>query len=98
MEILLTVAIVLTALAIIVQAVVLVSIYLMSRRLATKADVLMTESQRFMAPLETITGNLKTVSNDLAESGKIAREQAVNVQQFVGETQQNIRQQILDVR
>jgi len=98
MEILLTVAIVLTALAIIVQAGVLVSMYLMSRRLANKADVLMTESQRLMAPMETITSNLKTVSNDLAESGKIAREQVVHVQQFVAETQQNIREQLLEVR
>jgi hypothetical protein len=98
MQILLTVAVILIALAIIVQAGVLVSMYLMSRKLANKADVLMTASQRLMPPLETITANLKTVSDDLAGSGKIAREQVVNVQQFVAEAQQNIRQQILEVR
>src|SRR5262245_13683153 len=98
MQVLLTVAVILIALAIIVQAGVLVSMYLMSRKLANKADVLMTASQRLMPPLETITNNLKTTSDHLAESGKIAREQVMNVQQFVTESQQNIRQQILDVR
>src|SRR5205085_10587833 len=38
------------------------------------------------------------VSNDLAESGKIAREQMLHVQQFVAETQQNIREQIAEIR
>jgi hypothetical protein len=98
MQILLTVAVILIALAIIVQAGVLVSMYLMSRKLANKADVLMTASQRLMPPLETITNNLKTTSDHLAESGKIAREQVMNTQQFVTESQNNIRQQILEVR
>jgi hypothetical protein len=98
MESLLTVAVILTALAIIVQAGVLVAMYLMSRRLANKADVLMTASQQLMPPLETITNNLKTVSNDLAESGKIAREQTLHVQRLVTETHQSIRDQIVEVR
>ena len=58
----------------------------------------MTESQKLMAPLETITNNLKTVSTDLAESGKLARDEMVHVQQFLGETQQNIREQIVEIR
>src|SRR5215831_3745340 len=98
MQILLTVAVIVIALAIIVQAGVLVSMYLMSRKLADKADVLMTASQRLMPPLETITNNLKTTSDHLAESGKIAREQVVSAQQFANETQHSIRQQILEVR
>ena len=98
METLLTVAIILTTLAIMVQAGILVSMYLMSRRLTDKADILMTESQKLMAPLETITNNLKTVSTDLAESGKLARDEMVHVQQFLGETQQNIREQIVEIR
>jgi hypothetical protein len=98
MQILLTVAVILIALAIIVQAGVLVGMYLMSRKLAKKADVLMTASQRLMPPLETITNNLKATSIHLAESGKMAREQVTSVQQFVNESQHNIRQQILEVR
>jgi hypothetical protein len=98
MQILLTVAVILIALAIIVQAGVLVSMYLMSRKLANKADVLMTAGQRLMPPLETITNNLKTTSDHLADSGKIAREQVMNVQQFVTESQHNIQQQIREVR
>ena len=98
MQTLLTVAVIVIALAIIVQAGVLVSMYLMSRKLANKADVLMTAGQRLMPPLETITNNLKATSDHLAETGKIAREQVVNAQQFANETQHNIRQQILEVR
>ena len=98
METLLVVAVILTALAIIVQAAVLVSMYLMSRRLSNKADVLMTAGQRLMPHVETITNNLKSASNDLAESGKIAREQPLHVQRLVTETHQSIRDQIVEVR
>ena len=98
METLLVVAVILTALAIIVQAGALISMYLMSRRLSNKADVLMTAGQRLMPHFETITNNLKSVSNDLAETGKIAREQPLHVQRLVTETHQNIRDQIVEVR
>jgi len=98
METLLMVAVVLTALAIIVQAGVLIGMYLMSRRLTTKAETLMNESQRLMAPLETITSNLKTVSNDLTDTSKMAREQMLHVQSLVTETHQNIHSQIAEVR
>jgi hypothetical protein len=51
-----------------------------------------------MAPLETITGNLKTVSDDLTVTGKMAREQMIHAQGFMNETQQNIRSQIVELR
>jgi hypothetical protein len=70
METLLTVAVILITLAIIIQAGVLISMYLMSRRVTSKVDLLMTETQRLMVPVESITHNLKTVSDDLAETGK----------------------------
>jgi hypothetical protein len=66
METLLTVAVILTTLAIIVQAGVLVSMYLLSRRLTDKADLLMNDSRQ-------ITSNLKVVANDMVETGKTAR-------------------------
>ena len=66
METLLIVAVVLTTLAIIVQAAVLVSMYLLSRRLTNKADLLMDDTQ-------SITSNLKTASNQVAETSKSAR-------------------------
>ena len=66
METLLIVAVILTTLAIIVQAAVLVSMYLLSRRLTNKADLLMDDTQ-------SITSNLKTASNQVAETSRSAR-------------------------
>jgi selenocysteine lyase/cysteine desulfurase len=97
MNTLLMVAVVLIALAVIAQAGVLIAMYLMSRRLATKAETLMNDGQRLMVPLESITSNLKAVSEDLTETGKIARAQAVHLQEFVSESQANIRRQISEV-
>jgi len=97
MNTLLMVAVVLIALAVIAQAGVLIAMYLMSRRLATKAEALMNDGQRLMVPLETITHNLKGVSEDLSETGKIARAQATHLQEIVSEAHANIRQQISEV-
>ena len=66
--------------------------------MTVKAETLIDESQRLMGPLESITSNLKTVSNDLTESGKIAREQLVQVQDAVNETRDVIRGQLAEVR
>jgi hypothetical protein len=98
MEVLLTVAVILTTLAIIVQAGVLVSMYLMSRRLSDKAEVLMNESRRLIGPLESITSNLKTVAEDMTETGKLARAQVLHIQSMMNETHESIRSQIADVR
>ena len=98
METLLVVAVVLTALAIIVQAGVLVGMYLLSRRLTDKAELLMNESRRLIAPLESITANLKAAAEDMAETGKVAHAQMLQIQQILNETQENIRGQIAEVR
>src|ERR1051326_8027859 len=98
MQTLLIAAIALITLAIIVQAGVLVSMYLLSRRLTDKAEVLMNESRRLMAPLESITSNLNSVANDLAETGRIAHAEILQVQEMIRETQESIRSQILEVR
>src|SRR5215510_10629366 len=98
MQTLLLISVVLTGLAIITQAGVLVAMYLMSRRVASKAETLMADAQRLMTPLESITSDLKTVSNDLAETGKMARQQVLNVQDMVNETRDNIRGQMFEVR
>jgi ATP-dependent Clp protease ATP-binding subunit ClpA len=98
METLLMVAVVLITLAVIAQAGVLVAMYLMSRRLADKAETLMDDSRKVMAPMESVTNNLKTVADDLAQTGQIAREQVLHVQEMVTETQQNIRGQVSEVR
>ena len=98
METLLIVAVVVITLAIVAQAGVLLAMYLLSRRVTSKVEVLMDDSQRLMAPLESITSNLKAVSNDLAQTGEIARAQILHIQDLVIETRENIRMQLGDVR
>jgi len=98
METLLMVAVVLIALAIVTQAGVLVAMYLMSRRISTKAETLMADTKKLIVPLESITSNLKILSDDLAETGKIARQQVLHVQEIVREAQDSIRGQIFEVR
>jgi len=98
METLLMVAVVLIALAIVTQAGVLIAMYLMSRRISTKAETLMADTKKLIVPLESITSNLKIISDDLAETGKIARQQVLHVQEIVREAQDSIRGQIFEVR
>lgn len=97
METLLMVAVILIALAVVAQAGVLIAMYLMSRRLSGKVELLLNDGQRLMPHFESITSNLKTVSEDLTETGKIARNQATHVQKIVADTHANIRDQISEV-
>ena len=98
METLLMVAVVVTALAVITQAGILIGMYLMSRRLTTKAEALMDDSRKLLKPMELITNNLRIVSEDLTEAGKIAHNQALEVQTLVVEAQTTVRREIEDVR
>jgi hypothetical protein len=98
METLLQVAVVLITVGVIAQAAVLIAMYVMSKRITGKAEALMNDSRRLMAPLESATSNLKTVSDDLTQTGRIVREQAQHVQEMVSETQASIRQDMTDVR
>lgn len=78
METLLIVAIVVIALAIVAQAGVLIAMYLMSRKLSGKAETLMSDGKHVMAPLETVSCNLKTISDDMTVTGKIARQRVLS--------------------
>jgi len=92
------VAVVLITLAVIAQAGVLLAMYLLSRRVTGKVETLMDQSQKLITPLESITSNLKSVSDDLAETGQIARRQMMQIQSLVGDTREEIRLQFLHVR
>jgi methyl-accepting chemotaxis protein len=98
METLLVVAIIATAVAIIVQAGVLLAIYLMSRKVAGRVDGLIGQSQRLAAPLETVTHNLKAASTDLVEMGKIGREQLSHIEQMVADTREALNRLLADAR
>ena len=91
MQTLLTIAVIVTALAIITQAGLLLAMYILSRRLTGKADLIMDESRRVITPLQSVTDNLKNASNHAAESGKVAHAQMLHIQDMVNETHENIR-------
>src|SRR2546428_13070142 len=90
METVLMVAVVVITLAVIAQAGVLLAMYMLSRRLTGKVEVLMNESQKLITPLESITSNLKAVSDDLAETGQIARRQRLQIQNLTRDTREEI--------
>jgi hypothetical protein len=98
MQTLLIVAVVVIALAVITQAGALLAMYLLSRRVTKKVEVLMAESHKVMTPLESVTSNLKAVTNDLAKTGELAREQVVQIQKMITETHTTIRGHLTDVR
>jgi hypothetical protein len=98
MDTLLMVAVVLITLAVIAQAGVLLAMYLMSRRITGKVEVLMDESQKLIAPLESVTRNLKSISEDLTETGQIARRQVLNIQATIGETRDRFMATVEEAR
>jgi ElaB/YqjD/DUF883 family membrane-anchored ribosome-binding protein len=98
MDTLLMIAVIVIALAIVVQAGVLVSMYLMSRRVTNNVEGLMAESRRLMAPLESVTSNLKTVSEDLTEVSKTARSQVQRIEGLVNEARETLYLQMTNVK
>ena len=98
MKTLLILAVVVIALAIIVQAGVLTAMYLMSRRIGMKVEGLIAETQKVTAPLETASGNLKSLSEDLSQAGKAAREQIQHIQKLVMETRETVFVNATDVK
>jgi hypothetical protein len=95
MEALLTIAVVLIAVAIITQAGVLIAMYMLSRRLANNVNDLMEESRRLMTPVEIIGSNLKATSEDLQEMTKSVREQVEGIESTVGRTVDDVRNTIM---
>ena len=79
MDTLLMVAVIVITVAVVAQAGLLLAMYLLSRRVTGKVEILMDESHRVMAPLESITGNLKAVSEDAVHTGEIARERVLDI-------------------
>ena len=86
METLLVVAVVITALAIVVQAGVLISMFLTAKKLTANVDGLISESKRLIPPLEQIGQNVKAASDDMVVVGKIARDQMNHVALMVEDT------------
>jgi len=98
METLLMVAVVVITLAVVVQAGVLLAMYLLARRIGGKVEGLMNETRKLIPPLESIAHTLKAVGDDLQHTAQIARDQVLHVQAIINETRENMRTQVRDVR
>ena len=86
MEGLLTIFVGLTALAVVTQAVVLVGIYLNSKRMSEQMERFMQETREAMIPVKSITENLRIASSNLVDIAAAAREQFRRVEAMVTET------------
>ncbi len=98
METLLVAAIIMISLSIIVQAGVLLAMYLKARKLSNQVSELVADSRKLVPPLETAAANLKTVSGDFREIGKAAREQIEEMQFLVMETRDAATAEIENLR
>ena len=94
MDTMLTFFVALTALAVLTQACVLVSIYLMSKRLSNQIERFMSETREMMVPVKAITENLQVASTNIMEIGKSAREQFRRVEGMVTDTNEVLHTQL----
>ena len=98
METLLVVAIIVTALAVIIQAGVLLAMYLITRRVTDNVNGLVDEAYKLTAPLERIATNFRAASEDIVAIGKNAREELVHMESILRDTQTAVRDEIQDLR
>ena len=98
MDTLLIVAIIMIALSIAVQAGALLAMYLLSRQVAQNVDHLAAETRKLIDPLERVAANLKSASDDLADIGHTAREEAHRIDHTVKETTDTLRAEIQELR
>jgi methyl-accepting chemotaxis protein len=96
-DLLLTLFVGLTGLAVIVQAGILVSIYLLTRRVAGQVELTLGQVRELTPSLKTVTENMKTVSADVVEIGSSAREQFHRIEDMVGETNRTLQDQLQKV-
>lgn len=94
MESLLTLFVALTAAAVLLQAGLLVGIYMMTRRVSEQVEATLRQARDLTPALKTVTENLKTVSGDMVDIGARAREQFQHVEQMVEETGRTLQSQL----
>ena len=76
------------------QAGILLSLYLLSRRVVSQVELTLGQLRELMPSLKAVTDNLKTVSEDIVEVGRAAREQVHNVEEMIGETGRTLQDQL----
>lgn len=97
MEPLLTLFVALTALAVIVQAGILLSIYLLSRRVATQVEASASELRELTPALKVVTENLMNVSQDAVEIAGAARVQIERVDALISDVGGTVEDQLKKV-
>jgi len=94
LEGLLTIFVALTAIAVILQAGVLIAIYLVTKRTSEQLDKFTKDVRELMVPMRSVADNMKTVSEDLIELGLSAKEQFRRVEAIITDAGQSIQVQI----
>jgi hypothetical protein len=94
LEGLLTLFVALTAIAVIMQAGVLIAIYLLTKRTSEQLDKFTKDARELMVPMRSIADNMKTVSEDLIELGLSAKEQFRRVEAMVTDAGESLQVQI----
>jgi hypothetical protein len=94
LEGLLTLFVALTAIAIFTQALVLVGIYFLSKRLSEQVDRFMKDTREMMVPIRSVAENLRTASANLVEIGLSARDQFRRVEAMVTDTGEALNVQL----
>jgi methyl-accepting chemotaxis protein len=94
---LLTLFVALTALAVIVQAGILLSIYMLSRRVATQVEASASELRELTPALKVVTENLMNVSQDAVEIAGAARVQIERVDALISDVGGTVEDQLKKV-
>src|SRR5579884_1784134 len=84
----------LTALAVLTQMFVLIAMAVMGMRLAKQVERFMSDVREMMAPVRSITENLRVASTNLVEIGISARDQFKRVEAMVAETGEALHVQL----
>jgi hypothetical protein len=94
LDVLLTLFVALTALAVMAQAGVLFAIYLMSKRMSEQIERFMRDTREMMTPMKNIAENLRTASANIVDIGLSAREQFRRVEGMVTDTGEVLHTQL----
>lgn len=94
MEGLLTIFVALTAIAVMLQAGVLIAIYILTKRTSEQFNKFTKDARELMVPMKSIADNMKTVSEDFIEVGLSAKEQFRRVEGIITDAGQSLQAQI----
>ena len=94
MEGVLTLFVGLTAVAVVIQAGVLIAIYIVSKRTSEQVDKFVKDARELMVPMRSTADNLNTVSGELIELGISAREQFRRIEAMVTDAGESLQVQI----